>query len=94
MRLKAEFRTPLGEGRLLFLSPFPAKKRRMTAKTASIRNRFAAAMAEEVFVAHAEEGGKIEALCRELATGTKPLMTFAGGSNANLLALGAKPVTL
>lgn len=90
MRLKAEFRTPLAEGRLLLLSPFPAKEKRMTAKTASVRNRFAASIADEVFVAHAEIGGKIEALCRELATLTKPLMTFAGDSSANLLALGAK----
>jgi predicted Rossmann fold nucleotide-binding protein DprA/Smf involved in DNA uptake len=93
MRLKAEFRTPMAEGRLLFLSPFPAKVKRMTAHTGMKRNRFVAVIANDVFVAHAETGGKIEALCRELAAGEKPLTTFAGDSNSNLLALGAQPVT-
>lgn len=93
MRIKAEFRTPLAEGRLLFLSPFPSRDKRMTARTAMIRNRVTAAMADEVFVAYAEKGGKIETLCRELAARAKPLMTFAGDSNANLLALGAQPIT-
>jgi hypothetical protein len=66
----------------------------MTVRTATIRNRFAAAMADEVFIAHAAGSGKIEALCRELSARSKPLMTFASDTNANLLALGAKPITL
>jgi predicted Rossmann fold nucleotide-binding protein DprA/Smf involved in DNA uptake len=94
MRIKAEFRAPLAEGRLLFLSPFPMIEKRMTAKTAMKRNHFVAAMADNVFVAHAAIGGKIEALCTELAARSKPLMTFASDSNASLLELGAKPVTI
>jgi hypothetical protein len=35
MRIKAEHGTPLAESRLLFLSPFPAKEKRMTAATAA-----------------------------------------------------------
>lgn len=94
MRLKSEHKKALAENRLLFLSSFPAKAKRMTAETALIRNRFVAAMADDVFVAHAEVGGKIEAICFELAAQNKPLMTFTSDSNANLLALGAQPATL
>lgn len=94
MRIRAEFKTPLAEGRLLFLSPLPAREKRMTARTAAIRNRFAAAMADEVFIAHAAGSGKIEALSRELAARLKPLLTFASDANANLLALGVKPIAL
>lgn len=94
MRLKAGHKTALAERRLLFLSPFPAKEIRMTAETALVRNRFVAALADDVFVAHAEEGGKIEALCCELAARGKTLMTFEGDANTNLLALGARPATL
>lgn len=93
MRLKTEYKTPLAESRLLFLSPFPAKEKRMTAETAAIRNRFVAALADEVFVAHAVEGGKLEAFCRELAQrGDKPIATFDDTANGNLFALGARPV--
>jgi len=37
MRLKPEHRTPLAESRLLFLSPFPAREKRMTTDTAMAR---------------------------------------------------------
>lgn len=57
MRIRAEFKAPLADGRLLLLSPLPAREKRMTVRTATIRNRFAAAMADEVFIAHAAGSG-------------------------------------
>ncbi len=93
MRLKAEHRTPLAESRLLFLSLFPAKEKRMTVETSEIRNRFVAALADEIFVAHAAEGGKIEAFCCELAAAWgKPLTTLKSDASANLVALGVRLV--
>ena len=94
MRLKAEYRTPLAESRLLFLSAFPEKDKRMTAETALIRNRFVAAIADDVFVAHAAEGEKIEAFCHELAARGKPFTTLDNDANINLVALGARAATL
>ncbi len=93
MRLKAEYKTPLAEGRLLFLSPFPEKEKRMTADLAVARNRFIAALADNIFVAHAAEGGKIEPLCCELAARGKSLTTLESDANANLIALGARPLS-
>lgn len=92
MRLKAEYKTPLAESRLLFLAPFPKKEKRMTADLARSRNRFVAALADEIIVAHAAEGGKIEASCCELAARGKSLTTLESDANANLIALGARPL--
>jgi predicted Rossmann fold nucleotide-binding protein DprA/Smf involved in DNA uptake len=90
MRIKAKHKTPVTEGRLLIISPFPAKEKRMTAETAIIRNRFVAALADGIFVAHAAEGGKIEAFCCELAARGRSIMTLESDANANLAALGAQ----
>jgi predicted Rossmann fold nucleotide-binding protein DprA/Smf involved in DNA uptake len=92
MRLKAEYKTPLAENRLLFLSPFPRKEKRMTADLALARNRLVAALADEIFVAHAAESGKIEAFCCELAARGKSLTTLESDANANLIALGVRPL--
>ena len=42
MRIRAEYRQPLEQGRLLLLSPFAGEVRRVTAKTALLRNRVVA----------------------------------------------------
>ncbi|MBI1748928.1 MAG: DNA-processing protein DprA [Acidobacteria bacterium] len=92
MRLRVEYKQPLADGRLLLLSSFEAKQRRITVENAIIRNRFVAALADAVFVAYAEPGGKTEQFCREIVSWGKPLYTFVDSANANLLKLGAKPV--
>ncbi|MCD6198058.1 MAG: DNA-processing protein DprA, partial [Deltaproteobacteria bacterium] len=63
MRIRAEYRKPLDQGRLLFLSPFLDKPHRTTAQSALRRNYFVAALANQIFVAHAEPGGKTEQFC-------------------------------
>ncbi len=65
---------------------------RVTAQTAAYRNRFAAALAESVFVAYAEPGGKMEGLCRDVIGWGKPLYTLEGDANANIMALGARAI--
>ncbi len=94
MRLPGEWKTPLAEGRLLLLSPFAEKERRVIARLAAKRNAFVAALATEVFVAYAAPGGKTEQFCREVLARGKPLLTLDSQENAGLLALGAKPVHL
>lgn len=90
MRIPLEWVDPLNAGRLLVLSAFEAKEDRVTADTAARRNRFVAALSDALFVAHAEPGGKTEALCRQASSWGKPIYTFDDPANANLLALGAK----
>ena len=66
MRLKPEYKEPLAAGRLLLVSPFGEQVRRITAETAVARNRFVAALADQVLIAHAEPGSKTEQLAREV----------------------------
>ncbi|CCF84866.1 DNA-processing protein DprA [Nitrolancea hollandica] len=93
MRIPADQKPALADGRLLFLSPFDEKQRRVTAQTALSRNRFVATVAERVLVVHAEPGGKMEQLCRDVLAWGKPLYTLDSEDNANLINLGANPVS-
>ena len=71
------------------MSPFGDSVRRITADTALIRNRFVAALADAVLVAHAEPGSKTEELAREVLGRGMPVYTLDNAANENLLALGA-----
>lgn len=90
MRVKPDWKRPLAEGRLLVLSPFEKKHRRVTAARAERRNELVAALADRVFVPYAEPGGKTEALCRKIVSWGKPLLTFDTEHNTNLLSMGAE----
>jgi len=86
-------RAAFDDGRLLLVSPFPDNVRRVTAETATIRNRFVAALAATVAVAHAAPGSKIESLSLELLAAGKPLYTFDHPANSALLHAGAHSLT-
>jgi predicted Rossmann fold nucleotide-binding protein DprA/Smf involved in DNA uptake len=92
MRVKPEYQESLAAGRLLLVSPFGENVRRITAETAMARNRFVAALADRVLIAHAEPEGKAEQLAREIVAWGKPLYTLDKRVNDKLLALGAKPI--
>jgi predicted Rossmann fold nucleotide-binding protein DprA/Smf involved in DNA uptake len=92
MLVKKMFRQPLDEGRLLFLSPFERKVKRPTTKTSQLRNQFVCTMAKAVFVSHAEAGGKIEEMSKEILSLNKPLYTFESAYNKTLIEMGAQPV--
>ena len=94
MRLKPAYKKAIDDGRLLILSPFPARQRRMSADRAEARNRLVAALAERVFVAYADPSGKTEALCREVVSLGKPLFTFESKHTDNLRAIGAKVLSV
>lgn len=91
MRIPSEWRGPLEEGRLLILSSFRAKHRQMNSRLAEKRNEFVAALADEVLVVYANPRGKLERLCRKIASWRKPLSTFITAENATLADMGAKP---
>jgi predicted Rossmann fold nucleotide-binding protein DprA/Smf involved in DNA uptake len=92
MRVPAEYKQPLDQSRLLLLSPFDEKIDRVTLETASFRNRFVAAIADAIFVAHAEPAGKTEQFCSEVLGWKKTLYTLKGDANMNLVKLGAKAI--
>ena len=94
MRVPRDWRTALDEGRLLVVSPFTPSQRRPTAETAGQRNELVAALAQEVFIAHAATGSKTESFARKLAASGKPLLTLDGSSNVNLVGLGARVVVV
>jgi predicted Rossmann fold nucleotide-binding protein DprA/Smf involved in DNA uptake len=93
MRIKPYI--PLLEAsRLLMLSPFPPKAKRMSSEMAWERNRFVAALADKIFVVYAEPKSRTELLCQEIDGWGKPIYTFAGEHNQNLAAMGARKIKL
>lgn len=92
-RVPAEWRAALEAGRLLVLSPFAgAEARRPTAALAGERNRFVAALAEGVLVAHAAPGGRTAGLVAEIGGWGKRLLTVGSGENRGLVEMGARVV--
>jgi len=92
MRLPADRKIALSQGRLLLLSPFAEKERRATTGRAQVRNEFVAALADVLLIAHATPGGKTDRFCRTMLTWGKPLLALENNENAHLFALGAVPI--
>jgi len=92
MRINKEYKKPLKDGRLLFLSPFDANKQRISAKTSHYRNLFVAALSAVIFVVHAGTGSKTESFCKEILSWQKPIYTFDSDYNKNLIKMGARPI--
>jgi predicted Rossmann fold nucleotide-binding protein DprA/Smf involved in DNA uptake len=80
MRISPELQKPLHEGRLLFLSPFTSGTRRVTASLAIERNRFVAALATSILVAHAAPGSRTAALVEEMRAAGKSVTTVIGST--------------
>ena len=90
MRIPPAWKRPLESGRLLILSPFGEKERRVTAELAAQRNEFVAALADEVFIVHASPGSKTEEFCAELIARGKPIFVLNRKDNQRLLECGAR----
>lgn len=93
MHLRSGLQPAFNDRRLLLLSPFEPKQKRITAALAEERNRFLAAIADYIFVAHAAAGSRTMQLCQKLAEQSKLLLTIDDAANRPLIDLGAKPVT-
>jgi len=76
-RIPADWQAPLAEGRLLILSGFTAAEKRMTTEFATRRNALVAALADEVFIAHATIGGQVDELMRQLSAWGVPVLVAA-----------------
>jgi predicted Rossmann fold nucleotide-binding protein DprA/Smf involved in DNA uptake len=89
LRLPVAWRQPLADNRLLVLSPFALQHRRPTAVLAEQRNRCVAALADDVFVAHAPAGSNTARLCAEIMEQGKRVYTLDLAENASLIQHGA-----
>ena len=65
-RVPAEWKKPMGDGRLLLLSCFTVTHRRATTQLAGRRNELVAALADEVWFAHITRGGQMERLANKV----------------------------
>jgi hypothetical protein len=74
MHLKPELVPAFDTGRLLILSPFPPKDKRITATLAEARNRFVGALADRVFVPHAAPNSRTLAICDQLKSSGKQIV--------------------
>lgn len=94
IRIPPPWRKGIEAGRVLVVSPFDDPARRVSSTFAARRNRFVVALAQEVMVLHANPGGRIEGLCRELATAGTCFWTLDLPENAAALQAGARPTSL
>jgi len=63
------------KNRLLIITPFTEKIKRVTQKTTNIRNEFIAELADDLFIAYASEGGHIDTLEKKYSY-SKKISTF------------------
>jgi len=90
-RLLRGWQKAIDAGRLLLLSPFTEKDKRVTADLATKRNRFVATISDEVLIPYAAPGSKTETLALELLSSGKRVFTFNNRSGP-LLESGAQLV--
>ena len=94
MRIRAEYKKPLKEGSLLFLSPFPEEEKRISSEKALRRNYFVAALAAFIFIPYAAPKSSTEIFCQEILKWGKQVYTIDDEKNKNLVAEELKPVSI
>ncbi len=94
MRIPNTWKEAIDNGRLLMLSPFEKKHRRVTALLSDQRNRLVALLAKDVFLPYAAPGSRTENLCKDTIRSGKQILTFEDEANRSLTALGAKQIRI
>jgi predicted Rossmann fold nucleotide-binding protein DprA/Smf involved in DNA uptake len=87
MKMRWEYKKPLEDGRLLFLSPFTENMRRQSEQNAIERNYFVAALADKIFVPYAAPESKTEQFYREINLLGKAIYTLKNELNKKLIEL-------
>ena len=90
MRIPNAWKEAIDDGRLLVLSPFKKKHKRVTASLSEQRNRLVALLSGYVFLPYAAPGSRTENLCKDIIRSGKQILTFDDEANQSLLAMGAK----
>lgn len=70
-KVEPEFKEPIEQGRLLIITPFEKKVKRVTELTAEIRNKLMTDLADSITVGYASEGGQLEELLKKVE---KPIL--------------------
>lgn len=78
-RLEPELKDAMDKNRLLIVTPFDEKIKRVTSETANQRNHVMAELADEIFVAYALPGGSIEKLITDISPTGKTISSFKTG---------------
>ena len=94
MRMPSTWRKACAEGRLLILSPFALKHKRISAMLAEKRNKFVSFLADQFFVPYAAPGSKTEQLCQGLMSAGKRVYTFESEKESIIVRAGAVPITV
>jgi predicted Rossmann fold nucleotide-binding protein DprA/Smf involved in DNA uptake len=92
MRIPNAWREAIDNGRLLVLSPFKRKHKRVTTSLSEQRNRIVAMLARDAFLPYAAPESRSENLCKDIIRAGKQIFTFGVEANQSLIALGAKPI--
>ena len=75
-RPEPELKDALDKNRLLIVTPFGEKVKRVTRETANQRNHLMAELADEIFVAYASPCGNIEKLITDISHTGKTISSF------------------
>lgn len=92
MRIPNAWKEAINNGRLLVLSPFKKKHKRVTASLSEQRNRIAASLVKDAFLPYAAPGNRTENLCKDIISAGKQIFTFGDDANQSLIAMGAKSI--
>lgn len=75
-KLEPELKDAMDKNRLLLITSFSKKVKRVTSETASQRNRFMAELADKIFIAYAATGGNLEKLLADISVTGKAISSF------------------
>ena len=92
MRIPNAWTEAIDNGRLLVLSPFKKKHKRVTASLSEQRNQMVALLASDAFLPYAAPGSRSENICKDIIRAGKQIFTFGDEANQSLIAMGAKPI--
>ena len=84
----------IGANRAMVITPRSFALRKPGTVMQGERDELIAAIARQVFIAHAPPRSKLESLARRLLARGKPVLVLNAPENANLLVLGAKGVSV
>ena len=94
MRIPKAWKEAIDNGRLLVLSPFKKKHKRVNASLSDQRNRIVALLAGYIFLPYAAPGSRSENLCKSIIGSGKQIFTFGNEANQSLIAMGAKLINV
>ena len=94
MRIPKDWQEAIDNDRLLLLSFFEKKDKRVTAALSEQRNRIVALLARDIFIAYAAPGSRSETLCRDIIKDGKTVFTINDDANQPLIAMGAKLIKI